>query len=678
MDYTIFDIEANGLLDEVDYIYCLSYYKSDGTRGSITNSSEIRTFLSEQVVLIGHNIKRYDIPTLLKVLGYEILNRTIDTLALSWYLYPNKKIHGLEQWGQYFGYSKVEITDWKNLSITEYVHRCEVDVEINRLMFNHFLSILLRIYNGDIDGILDYLTFKLDCGAEQEQVGLKVDLPHCHKMLQELEPIIADKMRVLESFMPKIIVFKVINKPKNMYKKDESLSSYGVKWMEKLFDLNLPADTPGPLKVTNGEKEPNSGSVAQIKNWLFLLGWKPTIFKYEKIENSRENRAIPQLNSKEGKICKGVKALYKEHPYLEHLESLFMLKHRQITFKNFIDAANVHGYMKAEVGGFTNTLRFKHKKPIANLPKVGKPYGAEIRGAIIINDDSLLFCGSDMSSLEDTTKQHYMYYYDPNYVNEMRVPGFSPHLDIGLQGGMITQEEHDFYIWYDAEKSGDTEVFETYSTKVSPKHFSMFKEEKDAEFYRIAIIRGDAKQVNFSAVYGVGAAKMTLGTGWTFEKSTEMLKVYWERNKAVKQVALDINIKVFFKKKEEGVFYTGAELTFMQKHNKESFNNIEQMWLYNPVSKFYYSLRYIKDIFSTLNQGTGVFCFDTWVNKVRRKKIQIGLQYHDEIGFSFSANGKLSIKNALLTAIAEVNQELQLNVPLGISVEFGKNYSECH
>jgi hypothetical protein len=38
---------------------------------------------------------------------------------------------------------------------------------------------------------------------------------------------------------------------------------------------------------------------------------------------------------------------------------------------------------------------------------------------------------------------------------------------------------------------------------------------------------------------------------------------------------------------------------------------IKTMWLYNPVSKFWYSAIY-KDIFSTLNQGTGVYCFDTW------------------------------------------------------------------
>ena len=57
----------------------------------------------------------------------------------------------------------------------------------------------------------------------------------------------------------------------------------------------------------------------------------------------------------------------------------------------------------------------------------------------------MILCGSDMSALEDTTKQHYMYYFDPDYVNEMRVKGFDPHLDISMLAEMMTKEEADLY-----------------------------------------------------------------------------------------------------------------------------------------------------------------------------------------------------------------------------------------
>src|SRR5690606_4473867 len=103
-----------------------------------------------------------------------------------------------------------------------------------------------------------------------------------------------------------------------------------------------------------------------------------------------------------------------------------------------------------------------------------------------------------------------------------------------------------------------------------------------------------------------------------------------------------------------------------------------QMWLYNPISQFWYSLRAEKDKFSTLNQGTGVYCFDTWVSYSRKRGIIISLQYHDEIMFYFDKNKKEEVKNILQEAIKEVNNTLKLNVELGISVDFGPNYAEVH
>ena len=40
------------------------------------------------------------------------------------------------------------------------------------------------------------------------------------------------------------------------------------------------------------------------------------------------------------------------------------------------------GYVQATIAGMTNTLRFKHAKPLVNLPSVEKPYGKEIRGLL--------------------------------------------------------------------------------------------------------------------------------------------------------------------------------------------------------------------------------------------------------------------------------------------------------
>jgi hypothetical protein len=78
---------------------------------------------------------------------------------------------------------------------------------------------------------------------------------------------------------------------------------------------------------------------------------------------------------------------------------------------------------------------------------VDKPWGAEIRGCLIAPDGYDLV-GSDMVSLEDTTKRHYMNPYDPAYVAEMSLPGFDPHLSLSLFAGTITKDEYEFYKWY--------------------------------------------------------------------------------------------------------------------------------------------------------------------------------------------------------------------------------------
>ena len=50
-----------------------------------------------------------------------------------------------------------------------------------------------------------------------------------------------------------------------------------------------------------------------------------------------------------------------------------------------------------------------------------------------------------MTSLEDTTKRHYMYPYDPDYVAEMSQDGFDPHLDLAKHAGSVTQNQIDRY-----------------------------------------------------------------------------------------------------------------------------------------------------------------------------------------------------------------------------------------
>lgn len=53
-----------------------------------------------------------------------------------------------------------------------------------------------------------------------------------------------------------------------------------------------------------------------------------------------------------------------------------------------------------------------------------------------------------MTALEATVQDHYMYYFDKEYVEAKRAPGFDPHTNLGVMAGLITEDEELFYKWY--------------------------------------------------------------------------------------------------------------------------------------------------------------------------------------------------------------------------------------
>ena len=96
----VFDVEANGLLDKATKIHCLSYTDDGREYKTLVDYSDMRNLLLAQPGLIGHNIIRYDIPLLEKILGIKIKAQLFDTLPMSWVLNYNRSKHGLESFGE--------------------------------------------------------------------------------------------------------------------------------------------------------------------------------------------------------------------------------------------------------------------------------------------------------------------------------------------------------------------------------------------------------------------------------------------------------------------------------------------------------------------------------------------------------------------------------------------------
>lgn len=631
MRFTIFDIEADGLLDKITKIYVLSYEIWENSicidKGSLYSHISIRNFIEAQDVLVGHHIIEYDIPALKLIISdINIKAKLIDTLAISQGLIhkPGYK-HGLEAYGERFKVPKVVVEDWINITKEHYTLRCETDVKINVLVFNYLLNILNELYDGDEEAIfnyINYLGFIKTCMHKQYKAKIKLDVDSCLESKSKLDSIFKDKFQALSNAMPKELGKIIKTFPKKPYKKNGDLSSIGIKWYSYLKDNNLPLTT----KVIR--EAPNPGSSQQLKSWLFELGWKPRTFK-----DNDKGEKISQVSLPFGQgLCESVKDLFEIYPVLENLDSLYKVRHRIGLFKAFLESKDENNMVVSQSLGLTNTLRLKHLRPIANLPKVGVFFGEEVRKVLTVYDDSYLMCGADISGLESATADHWITFYDPEYVKRKRQPGFDPHTDFAVFAGKMTKEEELYY-----------------------KNFDSKTQDKD-EYKRIKKIRGALKQVNFSGIYGAGPSKMAETLKIPYKEAKILHTAYWKLNWAVKKIAEDCIIKTVGK----------------------------DMYLYNPISKFWYYLKYKKDAFSTLNQSSGVYVFNTWLRNTYNliesydDDIRIVLQYHDEMALIFKKELKEEITKILQYAMDSTNNELKLNVTIAMEPVFGHDYSQVH
>jgi hypothetical protein len=273
-------------------------------------------------------------------------------------------------------------------------------------------------------------------------------------------------------------------------------------------------------------------------------------------------------------------------------------------------------------------MRLKHSKPVVNLPSVDKPWGKEIRGLLTCEDSEVLV-GSDLVSLENSTKLHYMSMFDKETVEIMSKDDYDPHLSLLVSAGKLSTEDYEFYVNY---KRGVTES-------------------DTQRFQRIDLLRKKAKVVNYSSLYGVGASKLSQSSGMSLPESKELLDEFWNIHSSIKKVTNKTRVKTL----KDG-----------------------SMWAYNPVSKFWYSLRYERDIWSTINQSTGVFVFDTWLYFCSQKGRWPVLQMHDESLFVVTKGGEGHMIEVLDKSMEEVNVKLSLNVEIKHDYNTGKSYAAVH
>ncbi len=158
--FLVFDLETNGLYDQVNVVYCVVIYdinkRQTFTYGpdSIVDAID---HLATADVLIGHNIIFYDLPVLQKLHSFDTKSRIIDTLVCTRLIWPKERLYeldleqypqvpeknrgsaSLKAWGWRLADHKIGFKDFSEYS-QEMLEYCIQDVNVTTKLWEHIIS----------------------------------------------------------------------------------------------------------------------------------------------------------------------------------------------------------------------------------------------------------------------------------------------------------------------------------------------------------------------------------------------------------------------------------------------------------------------------------------------------------------------------------------------------------
>lgn len=413
----VFDIETNGLLDQLDTIHCISLQEvdeggrpigpllsaNDHGKGDLTIAEAVERLAAADRV-VGHNILSFDIPAIAKVFPGFKVKAALDTLIVSTLLYPDLKDrdfkrrkkkgddaipskligrHSLEAWGYRVGkwkgdYAKTMtergLDPWAEWS-QEMSDYCDQDVVVTVELLKLQLAKGLPLEAIELEQAVAPIL------ARQQRHGFLFD----QEAARRLECELTARRAQLEAELRQVIQPWKVVKRRFVPKRDDKRRGY-VKGVEVTIYKDVVF---------------NPASRDHIANRLTALyGWKPQEFT-ETGKPKIDEDVLEKL----------------DYPVIPLLLEYFIVNKRlgqlaegdEAWLKSVKKDGRIHGSVSQNAAV---TGRMTHSKPnIAQVPKVGVPYGKECRSLFCVPDGKLLV-GADASGLELRCLAHFMARYD--------------------------------------------------------------------------------------------------------------------------------------------------------------------------------------------------------------------------------------------------------------------------
>lgn len=385
----IFDLEANGFLNEATKVHCGVFSSLDGKDirrfsplDGVGYVAAMLAFMDTTTCLITHNGFGYDFPLLKKLYKYEYKGEKLDTLVMSRLQSPKRSVpphcpvknkpHSVETWGYRVGLGKPEHNDWEAFS-KEMFYRCESDVEIQRLTY-HYLIKEQKEHNWTRALKLSNRLFEIL--QKQEEYGWLVDRDWMDKSVSMLSHWMRKIDTVLDPQLPTTLEIEEIKVKgeykyvKEPFKINGAYNANMVKWFASIGIDPSTRMVGGPFSRVFFRRI-SLNKPSEIKDYLLSQGWEPLEWN----TNDDGERTSPKLDKNdpfegiEGRIGQLV-ARY------------IQCKSRRAIIEGWFDVIRPDGRIPSVVNNLAETGRATHRN-IVNVPNGEAFFGKWMRKIFI-------------------------------------------------------------------------------------------------------------------------------------------------------------------------------------------------------------------------------------------------------------------------------------------------------
>jgi hypothetical protein len=386
MSRFVFDIETDGLLDELTRVWIIVAHDLDTSKKQVWLEGDLGwvDVFQNADLLIGHNVIDFDFPALKKVYGFELNDqeKVHDTMIMSQVLdykrFGNKG-HSMEVWGEHFGQPKQAHEDWTQYSPEMYT-RCVSDVDLNIRIYDTVLDEFFYILERN-QSIKTYLQAEHSVSwwcAECREKGWPFKTNDAKALLSTLE---AEMNKAHEILSAKLgIKCVAVDKCKGEVPWKEP------KWTKQGFYHKSTADWFGvhPCSGFEGEERLIRGpysrvkfvplsltSTDDVKLFLFRNGWKPTQWNYKHDPETGERyKTSPKITEDSLEFLGGDGKLYTD---------FLTVRSRYGVVKTWVENVDENDNLHGEcftIG--TPSMRMRHQI-IVNVPSGDSAWGPEMR-----------------------------------------------------------------------------------------------------------------------------------------------------------------------------------------------------------------------------------------------------------------------------------------------------------